>query len=74
MSMSETEAVARAKQVAVEQGWPWTEPALASFRPAWFGDGGRWEIFSHALGLGAKVRIVIDATTGEVLQKGYIPR
>jgi uncharacterized membrane protein YkoI len=29
---------------------------------------------SNAWALGAKVRVVIDADTGEVLEKGYIPR
>lgn len=74
MSISESEAIARAKQVALEQGWAWVDPALASLHRPWFGEGGRWEVFSHALGLGAKVRIVIDASTGEVLEKGYLPR
>jgi Peptidase propeptide and YPEB domain len=72
--MTEQEAIARAKQVASEQGWAWAEPALATLHRRWFGKGGRWEIFSHASGLGAKVRIVIDAETGEVLEKGSIAR
>ena len=72
--ITEQEAIARAKQVASEQGWAWTEPALATLHRRWLGKGGRWEVFSHASGLGAKVRIVVDAETGEVLEKGSIAR
>jgi hypothetical protein len=50
------------------------EPAQATLRRAWRGNDGRWEVFSNALGRGAKARIVIDARIGEVLDKGYIPR
>jgi hypothetical protein len=31
-------------------------------------------VFSNARGLGAKSRVVIDALTGDVLEKGYVPR
>ena len=72
--MTEQEAIDRAKKVALEQGWAWVEPALATLRRPWFGKGGKWEIFSNAQGLGAKARVVIDAQTGAVLEKGYIPR
>lgn len=72
--MTREEALAKARAVAEQEGWAWTEPADATFRRAWFGKGGRWEIFSNAKGLGAKARVVIDAETGEVLEKGYIPR
>jgi hypothetical protein len=72
--MSEEEAIVRAKHVAQEQGWAWVEPADATLHRAWFGKGGKWTIFSNAHGLGAKARVVIDALTGEVLEKGYVPR
>lgn len=72
--MTEPEAVARARQVAEEEGWAWVEPALTTWRPAWFGKGGKWEIVSNAQGLGAKVRVVLDARTGAVLEKGAVPR
>jgi hypothetical protein len=49
-------------------------PASATFREPWFGKGGIWEVFSNAAGLGAKARVVIDAQTGAVLDKGYIRR
>ena len=72
--MNEEEAVARARRVAEEEGWAWVEPARAALRKPWLGQGGKWEVFSNAKGFGAKTRVVIDAATGEVLDKGYIPR
>ena len=72
--MSEAEAIDRAKRIAQGEGWAWAEPAEATLYRAWFGKGGRWVIFSNARGLGAKARVVIDAQTGEVLEKGYVPR
>jgi hypothetical protein len=72
--MTEAEAIQLARAAAQREGWAWAEPALATFRKPWFGKGGKWEIFSNARGLGAKARVVIDASTGEILEKGYIPR
>jgi hypothetical protein len=68
------DAIERARQVAKEQGWAWVEPAQATWHPAWFGKGGKWEVFSNAHGLGAKARVVIDGQTGAVLEKGYVAR
>jgi hypothetical protein len=72
--VTEGEAIAIARATAEQEGWAWVEPALATLREPWFGKGGKWEIFSNALGLGAKARVVIDAQTGAVLEKGYIRR
>ena len=72
--ITETEAIGRAKELAREQGWAWVDPALVTWRPAWFGKGGKWEVFSNAHGLGAKVHVIIDAQTGAILEKGYVPR
>ena len=72
--ISEDEAVNRAKRVALEQEWAWIDPAHTTLRSRWFGKGGTWEIFSNGSGLGAKVRVVLDAETGAVLEKGYVPR
>ena len=72
--MTKQEAIARAKQFALAQGWAWVEPVRAEFRRQWFGKGGKWEVYSHASGLGAMARVVLDAETGEVMDKGYIPR
>ncbi len=72
--ITEADAIARAREVASAEGWAWVEPAQATLRRAWFGGGGKWEIHSNAHGLGAKARVVLDAVTGEVLDKGYVPR
>jgi hypothetical protein len=56
--VTEGEAIAIARATAEQEGWAWVEPALATFREPWFGKGGKWEIFSNALGLGAKARVV----------------
>jgi hypothetical protein len=72
--MTEADAIALARAFSAEQGWAWVEPVHATFRKPWFGKGGKWEIFSNANGLGAKVRVVIDAESGAILDRGYIPR
>jgi hypothetical protein len=72
--VTEDEAVELARAEVKREGWAWVDPALATFRKPWFGKGGRWEIYSNAKGLGAKARVVIDAETGAILEKGYIPR
>jgi hypothetical protein len=43
--VTEAEAIAIARAAAEQEGWAWVEPALATFRPQWFGKGGKWEIF-----------------------------
>jgi hypothetical protein len=72
--ISEEEAVARAKSLAQSEGWAWVDPAIATWRPGWSSGTGRWEVFSNAQALGAKVRVVIDGRSGAILEKGYIPR
>jgi hypothetical protein len=72
--INEAQAIAIARQIAEENNWAWVEPAAALWRPAWRGDGGKWEIFSNAQKRGAKVRVVIESPGGKILEKGYIPR
>ena len=72
--LTEPEAIERAKQLAVEQGWAWVEPVEAILRRAWFGEQARWEISSNVAGRGPMARFVIDAHTGAVIEQGYIPR
>ena len=72
--MTETEAIAIAERIAEDNGWIWVTPVEAMWHPRWFGAGGRWEIYSNADRLGAKVRIVIESPGGRVLEKGYISR
>jgi hypothetical protein len=72
--ISEAEAIRLAKQLADEKGWGWLDPPYATLRRPWFGPGGRWEIFSNAAGKGPKVRVVLDAQSGQIIDQGYIPR
>lgn len=70
----EAEAVAAARRLAAERGWAWVDPAAAALHRRWFGPGGRWVVFSNAAGFGPKVRVELDARTGDVLDAGYVPR
>jgi len=72
--ISEDEAVRLARKLAEENGWGWLDPPYTTLRRQWFGPGGRWEIFSNAAGKGPKVRVVLDAQSGQIIEKGYIPR
>jgi hypothetical protein len=72
--ITEQEAINLARKAAEDEGWPWLEPGMATWHPTWFGRGSKWEVFSFAFGLGSKVRVVVDAQTGEILEKGYVPR
>lgn len=72
--ISEAEAIRLAKHLAEENGWGWLDPAYTTLRRRWFGPGGRWEIQSNAAGKGPKVRVILDAQSGQVIEKGYIPR
>jgi hypothetical protein len=72
--MNEEQAVAIARRTAEQEGWAWVDPPLATLRKGWSGRSGRWEIFSNARALGAKVRVVLDDETGTVTEKGYVPR
>jgi hypothetical protein len=73
MLMTEAEAVAVARKAAEAEGWTWAEPVHAelSERPP---TRPTWQIFTNAFGLGTKVRVVVHAQTGEVLEKGYLKR
>jgi hypothetical protein len=72
--ISENDAINIAKQLAADNSWGWCEPAEVIFRRSWFGKPLRYEVFSNALGFGPKVRVFIDANTGEIIEKGYIKR
>lgn len=67
--MTSEEAIAKAKALAEHEGWFFREPASTRLISAH-----RWEVLSNAHALGAKVRVIIDARSGEIIDKGYIPR
>lgn len=72
--ISEEQAIKIAKQFAKENTWSWGEPTEVIFRKSWLGKPLRYEVYSNARKLGAKVKVLVDANTGEILDKGYIAR
>ena len=70
--ITEAGVIAVARRVAQVEGWLWVEPSTAIFRRGWLGRHGRWEVFSNRDRPGLKVRVVIDAASGVVLEKGVI--
>jgi hypothetical protein len=67
-------AITLARAVAEKEGWSFVEPIGATFRRAWSGEGGRWEIHTNAFARGTRARFIIDASDGRIIEKGYIPR
>lgn len=72
--ITEAQAIRIAQQLAQENAWAWVEPVQTVYRKTWLGKPKRWEVYSNANKLGAKVKVFIDANSGAVLEKGYIPR
>jgi len=70
--MTSDEAITKARALAEHEGWLFREPASA--RLVTRSGQRRWEVMSNAHALGAKVRVVLDADSGEVIDKGYVPR
>lgn len=72
--ISENDAVKIARQIAEDRSWGWEEPVEVIFRHSWLGKPLRYEVYSNVLKIGAKVKVVIEANTGDILEKGYIRR
>ena len=75
MTLALEDAVARARRVAEERGWPWTEPVHVAPRRAYvlFGRAS-YEIRTNAAMRGQNARIVIDAEDGSVIEAHWLPR
>ena len=71
--MTQEEAIAIAKKTALDQEWPWEEPIQAELRHPWFRKNeGKWNVRAYTFPFALKgpyVSIVIDDTTGEVVEK-----
>jgi hypothetical protein len=67
-------AIEIARKRATENGWAFAEPLEIVHRRGWFGGADRFEIETNAGKLGTKAKFVIDASSGEVVSEGYIPR
>jgi hypothetical protein len=73
--MTREEAIARARAVAIENGWPWDEPVFARReRPFIILGRPYWRLMSSADRRGGNVNVYIDCRTGEVLRKGFARR
>lgn len=75
MSIGREDAIARARAVALERGWPWREPVRVhrEFAFVLFGRM-RWVVETNAEHRGANVRVVVDAEDGEIVLAAYLPR
>lgn len=67
-------AIDIARKRASEKGWAFAEPLEVVIRRGWLGGADRFEIETNAGKRGTKARFVIDATTGEIISEGYLPR
>jgi len=74
--MSEAEALALARRISEQEGWPFLEPISIVFRKRWLGRGGTWTIHTHINSMNGHVGITIDDQTGAILEKRYanLPR
>ncbi len=72
--MTKQEAIARAKMVADERGWKWLEPIEARRARRWWIGKPVWMVRSNSQSLGANARIVLDDTSGAVVEANWLPR
>jgi uncharacterized membrane protein YkoI len=68
------QAISIAKKQALAHGWALVEPLLIIERKRWFGGLSRYEINSDPSMRGSRAHFVIDATSGEIISKGYVSR
>jgi hypothetical protein len=75
MTISEQDALRRARRPADERGWRWEEPVRVQLSRAYVVAGkATFEVWTNASCLGCNVRIVIDAEDGAVLEAYWLPR
>lgn len=75
MPLSEQDALARARALAEERGWPWLEPVEVSRERSLVVVGReRWVVTTHVGYRGASARIVMNADDGSIVSAGYLPR
>ena len=70
--MTEPEALALARSVANQEGWPFLEPISIVFRKRWFGRGGTWTVQTHINSMNGQVGIRIDDATRAILEKRFV--
>jgi hypothetical protein len=72
--ISAEDALEIARRRAADNGWRFGEPFSVLLRRGWRAKNNRYEIETNAGRLGTKARFVIEASTGHILEEGYIPR
>ena len=66
--MTEQEAIEIGKKFAEDKGYDRIEPLRAVYAGGWFGKGGCWEIWESESIRESQIVLIIDDTTGVVLQ------
>jgi hypothetical protein len=66
--------IREARKIARANGWQFLEPVAARRNRTFPWMGARWTVASNDGMRGRNVRIVFDDATGNVLEKGYLPR
>lgn len=72
--IDEQTALAIARAAAASQGWSFSEPAECRLRRNWLGKPQSWDIRTNAGKKGTVAKFTIDATDGQVIEKGYVAR
>jgi hypothetical protein len=72
--MTRDRAIELARDLARREGWPWLEPIRATRVRRWWLGSMTWEVVSNADKRGMNARIVIDDSSGRILEKGFLPR
>lgn len=68
-------AIEIAREVAASESWPWREPvSVLQTLPARLTGQRHWSVKSNAATVGMNVSVVVDAATGDVLNRRYDPR
>jgi hypothetical protein len=75
VTISEADAILRARDSATERGWEWREPVHVSRQRAYVFFGRlSYEVRSNADSRGCNVRVVVDAEDGSVKEAFWLPR
>lgn len=75
MTISEEEAIERARRCAEERGWAWQEPVRVTRSRAFLFFGRvRYEVRTNAEMRGSNARIVVDAEDGAITEAHWLPR
>jgi len=73
--MTHDKVIELAREVAEVEGWLWLEPSRATrFRRWWIIGPLRWEVVSNADRRGMNVHILIDDSSGRIIEKGFLSR